>query len=61
MTFYIVPIVPGQTEEGCVERLLHRIWGELLNRTERLQIIEPFRSHQDKLTHPNGIALSESI
>ena len=52
MTFYIVPIVEGQTEQGCVERLLHRVWGELLCRPERLQIVEPFRGHRDALVHP---------
>jgi hypothetical protein len=61
VTFYIVPIVAGQTEEGCVERLLHRIWGEILHRTERLQVIEPFRRPQDKLIHSNGIDLAEAV
>jgi hypothetical protein len=60
MTFYIVPIVEGQTEQGCVERLLHRVWAELLGRAERLQMIEPFRGHRDALVHRNGQALTES-
>jgi Domain of unknown function (DUF4276) len=61
MTFYIVPIVEGQTEQGCIERLLHRIWAELLCRPERLQLIEPFRGHRDALVHPNGEVLIESV
>ena len=32
MTLYIVPIVEGHTEQGCIERLLHRVWVELLCR-----------------------------
>src|SRR5258708_7935181 len=61
MTFYILPIVEGQTEQGCVERLLHRVWAELLGRTERLQVVEPFRGHRDDLVHPNGEVLADSV
>ena len=58
MTHYIVPIVEGQTEQGCVERLLQRIWSELLGRTERLQVVEPFRARRDELMHSNGQVLA---
>jgi hypothetical protein len=61
MTFYIVPIVEGQTEQGCVERLLHRVWAELLCRPGRLQVVEPFRGNRDELVHPNGKVLSDSV
>jgi len=61
MTLYIVPIVEGQTEQGCVERLLHRIWQELLCRPERLQVVEPFRSHRDELVHLNGVVLTDTV
>ena len=49
MTLYIAPIVEGQTEQGCLERLLQRTWTELLGQSERLQVLEPFRGHRDEL------------
>src|SRR6266545_946524 len=61
MTFYILPIVEGQTEQKFLERLLHRVWRELLCRPERLQIVEPFRGHRDALVHPNGQVLGDSL
>lgn len=61
MNVYVAPIVEGQTEQSCVERLLHRIWTELLQRPERLQVLEPFRGHRDALVHVNGVALTESV
>jgi hypothetical protein len=61
MTLYIAPVVEGQTEQGCVERLLHRIWHELLCSPERLQVVEPFRGHRDSLTHSNGKVLAETV
>jgi Domain of unknown function (DUF4276) len=61
MPLYIIPIVEGQTEQGCIERLLHRIWGELLLQTERLQIVEAFRGRRDELVHPNGEVLTDTL
>jgi Domain of unknown function (DUF4276) len=61
MTLYIVPIVEGQTEQGCVERLLHRVWAELLSQSERLQVLEPFRGQRDALIHPSGKVLTDSV
>ncbi|MFO0842586.1 MAG: DUF4276 family protein [Gemmataceae bacterium] len=61
MTLYIVPVVEGQTEQGCVERLLHRVWHELLGRPERLQVVEPFRGHRDELVHPSGVVLTHTV
>jgi len=61
MTLYIVPVVEGQTEQGCLERLLHRVWHELLGQPERLQVVEPFRGHRDELVHPNGVVLTETL
>lgn len=61
MNVYVAPIVEGQTEQRCVERLLHRIWMELLQRPERLQVLEPFRGHRDSLVHPDGSVLSASV
>ncbi|HJZ94384.1 MAG TPA: DUF4276 family protein [Gemmataceae bacterium] len=61
MTLYIAPIVEGQTEQGCLARLLHRIWAEVLARAERLQVLEPFRGHRDALVHQEGRALTETV
>ncbi|MCI0464085.1 MAG: DUF4276 family protein [Gemmataceae bacterium] len=61
MTLYIAPVVEGQTEQGCVERLLHRVWFELLAQPERLQVLEPFRGQRDALVHPDGKAFTESV
>jgi hypothetical protein len=61
MNVYIAPIVEGQTERSCVERLLHRVWAQLLHRPERLQVLEPYRGHRDALVHPNGLVLTESV
>ncbi len=52
MTYYIVPIVEGQTEAGCVERLLQRTWTELLGAPERLQVLSPSRGKRDALVNP---------
>jgi hypothetical protein len=61
MNVYVAPIVEGQTEQRCVERLLHRIWVELLHRPERMQVLEPFRGSRDALVHPNGEILTRSV
>jgi hypothetical protein len=61
MTLYIVPIVEGHTEQGCIERLLQRIWRELLGQTERLQVEEPIRRPRDQLAHPNGLVLTGTM
>jgi hypothetical protein len=65
MTLYIVPIVEGHTEGqpelACVERLLHRVWEQLLGQTERLQVVEPFRGHRDQLVHSNGLVLTDTV
>jgi hypothetical protein len=61
MTLYIVPVVEGQTEQGCVERLLHRVWHELLCRPERLQVVETFRGHRDALVNATGVVLTDTV
>jgi len=33
----------------------------LLQRPERLQVLEPFRGHRDALVHANGRVLNESV
>ncbi len=57
MTLHIQPIVEGQTEQRCLERLLQRIWRELHSQSERLQVLEPFRAHRDRLVQENGQGL----
>jgi hypothetical protein len=61
VTLYIVPVVEGQTEQGCIDTLLHRVWHELLCSTDRLQVVEPFRGQRDSLTHPKGETLTDSV
>jgi hypothetical protein len=61
MTVYIAPIVEGHTEQNCLERLLHRIWLELLGSSERLQVLEPSRSKRDAIIHPNGEAFQKMV
>lgn len=52
MTFYVVPIVEGQTEVSCIERLLQRIWMELLTAPVRLQVLPASRGKRDALVNP---------
>jgi Domain of unknown function (DUF4276) len=61
MTFFIVPIVEGQTENRCVERLLHRIWTELLASPVRLQVLLPSRANRDKLLNPTSTELANKV
>lgn len=53
MTLYLVPIVEGQTEVGCIERLLQRVWKELLGAPVRLQVLSASRGNRDALINPN--------
>ena len=48
-------------EQGCVERLLHRVWDQLLCAPERLQVVEPFRGQRDALVHPDGEVLTDCV
>jgi hypothetical protein len=61
MTLYIAPIVEGQTEVGCIERLLQRIWTELLTALIRLQVLPPSRGKRDAQVNPDGPDLAEKI
>jgi hypothetical protein len=49
MMLYIAPLVEGQTEAGCIERLLHRVWLELLGEPMSLQVLPPSRGKRDQL------------
>jgi hypothetical protein len=61
MTFYIVPIVEGQTEAGCIECLLQRLWAELLAAPLRLQVLAPSRGKRDALIHPERPDLARKV
>lgn len=60
MTLIVAPIVEGHTEQGCLERLLHRVWAEVLRSPSRLQVLEPFRGHRDSFLQKDGKVLSEA-
>lgn len=51
MSLVIAPIVEGHTEQHCVERLLHRVWNEIVIGTTRLQVTSPIRGRRDRLTN----------
>ncbi len=58
MTAFIAPIVEGHTEVRCVERLLGRIWRELLGRAEiRLQVLPAVRGQRSSIVHPTASTL----
>ena len=61
MTLYIAPIVEGQTEAGCVERLLQRVWRELLCAPLRLQVLPPSRGQRDALIKSAGTELPRKV
>jgi hypothetical protein len=61
MTFYIVPIVEGQCEVGCIERLLQRIWVELLAGPSRLQVLPASRGKRDGLVNPSKGELAAKV
>jgi len=61
MTLYLAPIVEGQTEQLCVERLLHRIWYELLQCPDRLQVLEPIRGRRDVLIDEKRDDLARAV
>ncbi len=61
MTLYVVPIVEGQTEVGCIERLLQRIWVELLTAPVRLQVLPASRGKRDALVNPRHADFTAKI
>lgn len=53
MTLYVSLIVEGHSEAGgATERLLHRIWKELLVAPIRLQVLTPSRCKRDSFINP---------
>jgi hypothetical protein len=61
VTFYVVPIVEGQTEVGCIERLLQRVWTELLTAPIRLQVLPASRGKRDALINPKHPDFTDKI
>lgn len=61
MTMLVAPIVAGQTEQVCIERLLHRVWSELLRCPDRLQVLEAFRGQWDVLVDATKDELSRTV
>ncbi|MGL6074775.1 MAG: hypothetical protein ACRC8S_11495 [Fimbriiglobus sp.] len=49
MTHFIQPIVEGETEARCIERLLHRIWSESLQCPFRLQVLRAIPEPRNRL------------
>lgn len=61
MTFYIVPIIEGQTEVNCIELLLQRIWSELMTFPDRLQVLPSTRGNRDALIDPAKPDLARKV
>lgn len=61
MTFYLVPIVEGHTEVSCVEKLLQRVWIELLAAPVRLQVLPASRGKRDVLINPKHPDFAKKI
>ncbi|MGL4555655.1 MAG: DUF4276 family protein [Gemmataceae bacterium] len=61
MTLYVAPIVEGHTEVHCVERLLQRLWHEVLSAPDRLQVLDVTRGDRSSLVHDSHQALAEKI
>jgi hypothetical protein len=61
MMFYIAPIVEGQCEVGCIERLLQRTWTELLAGPNCLRVLPPSRGSRDALLQLERPDLAEKV
>jgi Domain of unknown function (DUF4276) len=61
MSVFIAPIVEGHAEVKAVERLLHRIWNEVVGGPDRLQVLEPFRPKRDQVLQADGVALGREV
>jgi hypothetical protein len=61
MTLYVVPIVEGKTEQRSVERLLQRVWSQLLQVPERLQVLKPIRGKRDTLIDDKKVDLKQTV
>ncbi len=61
MTLLVAPIVEGETEVGCIERLLQRVWVEVLAQAERLQVVRPVRVKRDQVIRQKGTELADGV
>lgn len=61
MTALIAPIVEGQTESTSLERILQRIWQEILQRPNRLSVIQPNRGTRTQLISNQSDDLARRI
>jgi hypothetical protein len=61
MTFYISIIVEGQTEVDSIERLLQRIWNEILHVPYRLQVLPASRAPHASLIQTDGEMLPAKV
>jgi hypothetical protein len=62
MTVYVAPIVEGHTEaDRSCERLLHRIWNDLLRAPIILQVLPPSRGKRDQLVSSDFPELSRKL
>lgn len=61
MSVFIAPIVEGHAEVKAVERLLHRVWNEIVGCPNRLVVLTPFRPKRDQLLKPDGVVLGGEV
>ena len=61
MTVYVAPIVEGHTEVSCLEKLLHRIWTDVLYAPGRLQVLQPSRSNRSSLVNATHNELGDRV
>ncbi len=61
MTLLIAPIVEGKTEVRCIERLLQRVWVEVLGQVERLQVVRPIWAKRDQVVRRQGTELADGV
>ncbi len=61
MIVYIAPIVEGQTEQKCIERLFHRIWNEVVLCAARLQILPAIRIQRDQFLSVKSDLLEKQV
>ena len=61
MTIYIIPIVEGDTEVHCVERLFIRIWNEIICCPHRLQVLQPIKVQRDRFLSKKSDLLEQQV
>jgi hypothetical protein len=61
MTLYVAPVIEGHTEVACIERLLHRVWNDLLAAPARLQVLPATRGHRSSLVRDSHPELAQKV